>query len=177
MRNRHYERLVFGVLAAVFIFICFSCGGGGDFAVRQRGAALTPEQRAAADRAKAESDALKKQESDLKDRILSVATFAKDNVRRFLEHPNDASFGLWDEPDAKFSQEQDTFWLSSKVKAKNDLGKDITYQWEAIIMFDGKTDELAFCAIDGQTVYTSGALLDKIIATEQRRTEAARVSK
>jgi hypothetical protein len=138
-------------------------------AEEKRRASLTPVQGATEDKAKADVDAIAKHNSAGDSPILNATVFAKDNVRRFLKHPNDASFGSWDTPEVKFNPEQDTFWLSSRVKAQNELGTESTYQWEAIVVLDGGTWQLASCAIDGQTVYSSGALLDRIINTEQGR--------
>ena len=176
-----YARLFLALLAAAFILVCLACGGGGSGSrgsstpqqravEEQRRAALTPEQRVAEDNAKAAAETQKTQDLEGADHILNANVFAKDNVRRFLRRPDDAGFGRWDEPEVKFNPEQDTFWLSSAVTAKNDLGKELTYRWEAIVVRNGKAWELAFCAIDGETVYTSSALLENIIAKEQQKT-------
>ena len=155
-----YAKLVLAVIGAGFLLMCFACGPTPEqrLAEEKRQASLTPEQRAA------------EMESD---RENAAKGFAKDSVRKFLKHPDDASFGEWDEPEIKFNAEQDAFLVSSKVKAKDDLGKEVTYQWEVVIMLNGKTWELASCVIDGKTAYTSSALLDRIIATEKDRSEAA----
>ena len=167
MHADHFVRLVLGVLVAGFIYVCLGCGGCGltkdeRAAEEKRQAALTTEQRAAEER-QAKGD----------DRIHNAKVFAKDHVQRFLKHPDDAGFGVWDDPEVKFNAEQDIFLLSSKVETKNELGKEATHRWEAIVMLNGRTWELPFCAIDGETVCTSCALLDKIIATEQTREEQA----
>jgi len=153
-----YVKLALGVICAGFIFMCFACGGG-----------LTPEQRATEEKRQASLTPEQRAAEAVGDKETAAKIFAKDSVRKFLKHPGDPSFGEWDDPEVKFNPEQDTFFVSSKVKAKNDLGKEVTYQWEAIVMLDGKTWELAFCSINGETVYTSSELLDKIIGTEEGR--------
>ena len=158
-----YMKVVLGVIGVGFVFMCLACGGGG----------LTPEQRAAEEKRQASLTPEQRAAEAIDDKEKAAKIFARDSVLRFLKHPGDASFGEWGDPDVKFNAEQDSFVVSSRVKAKNDRGKEVTYQWEAIIVLTGKTWELASCVIDGEAVYTSSALLDKIISTEEGRNEAA----
>ncbi len=175
VRANGYARLVLGVLTAAFFLLLFACGGGGGLTPEQqaaednRRATLTPEQRVAEDKAKAEAEAEKNRDAQLQERIADVQVQSQDYVRKFLNHPDDASFGFFDVPSVRYSPEGDTFWVSSKVKAKNDFGAELTYRWETILMLNNHTWELASCTIDGEVVYTSSVLLDKILAREQNR--------
>jgi hypothetical protein len=161
-----HSNVVLGVIGAGFLLMCIACGGG-----------LTPEQRAAEEKRQASLTPEQRAAEAIDDKEKAATLFAKDSVRKFLKHPGDASFGKWDDPEVRFNPEQDTFLICSKVKAKNDLGKEATYQWEVIVMLDGKTWERASCTINGETVFTSSALLDKIIGTEEGRNEAAQAPK
>lgn len=134
-------------------------------AEEQRRSALTPEQRAEEDRNKGEEQAKAKAEQELSTRQINAELVSQKYVREFLKHPDDASFGTWDVPDIKWNEEQDTFYVSSKVKAKNDFGALLTYRWQTIVMLDSPENnawKLVSCAIDGETVYESKELMEKL---------------
>ena len=163
--NGHLK-LASGVMCAGLIVICFACGCN-----------LTPEQRAAEEKRQASLTPEQRAVEAKGDKVNVAKSFAIDSVRRLLKHPGDASFGEWDDPDVKFNAEEDAFFVSSRGESKNDVGKALTYQWEVIIALNGKTWELASCVINGETVFTSSALLDGIIAAERGRSEAAQGGK
>lgn len=136
-------------------------------AEKQRQAALTPEQRQAEEKANAEAEAKRQQEIELERRKGYAVTYSQDYVRQFLKHPDDASFGFWDIPEVTWNPERDTFFVSSKVKAKNDFGAELTYQWATIVHLEGNTWELVSCVIDDEMVYSSETLLNKLKARKE----------
>ncbi len=194
-QNSGYDFLI--VLLAVGFFVC-GCSESPEQVARreqttrleqERRASLTPQQRETEDKAKAEEkardeaeakrkEAEKKAEADLEMRKIDAGTISKEYVLKFLKHPDDARFGFWDVPEIRSNAEQDIFYCSSKVKAKNDFGAALTYQWETIVMLNGDTWELVSCAIDGRTVYESKDLLATLTARklgkEQSIASAAR---
>jgi hypothetical protein len=131
-------------------------------AEEQRRQSLTPEQRAEEDRIKAEQAAKAEAEQQRASRELEVQLVSEDYVRKFLKFPDDADFGFWSVPDVKSNQAGDTFYVESKVKAKNALGAQLTYRWQTIVFLDGGTWQLVSCVIDGKKVYESKELLEKI---------------
>jgi hypothetical protein len=159
--------LVLIVLAGIGVYFVGSSFDKKQQAEQQRQAALTPEQRQAEDKANAEAEAKRQQDNEFERRKLGAEDFSKQYVLKFLKHPDDASFGFWDTPTVTSNPERDTFFVSSKVKAKNDFGAELTYQWATIITLDGNTWELVSCVIDGETVYSSETLLNKLKASKQ----------
>jgi hypothetical protein len=123
-----YVKPGLGVMCAGFTVMCIACGGG-----------LTPEQRAAEEKRTASLTPEQRAAEAEGDKVTAAKVFAIESVRKLLKHPGDASFGEWDDPDVKFNAEEDAFFVSSSGKAKNDLGKDVTYQWEVISTLNGKT--------------------------------------
>jgi hypothetical protein len=139
---------------------------------QERVAALTPEQQQAEQKANAEAEAKRQQENEFDQRKMSAEQFSKEYVRKFLKHPDDASFGFWDTPEITWNPERDTFFVSSKVKAKNGFGAELTYQWATILTLEGNTWQLVSCVIDDEMVYSSEELLNKLRA-RKLLTEAA----
>ena len=171
--------LGFVVLVVIAGFGINSCSKSQEQARKveeQRQASLTPEQRQAEDQAKAEAEAKQKKENELDQRKMSAEQFSKEYIREFLKHPDDASFGFWDIPEVKWNPEGDTFFVSSKVKAKNDFGAELTYQWATIITLNGSTWELVQCVMDGKEVYKSDKLLSKLKAKKQSADHAEGVA-
>lgn len=163
------------VLLIVFVWLVNSCIEKHNQARRaeeQRRASLTPEQRMEEDKKQAEEEAKRKRETELERRKIDAELYSKDYIRKFLKHPDDASFGFWDIPEIKWNEVQDTFYCSSKVKAKNDFGAELTYRWQTILTLNGNTWELVSCAIDGETVYESKELLNKLTARKQDKQTA-----
>ena len=87
------------------------------------------------------------------DREADAVQVSKDYVRAFLKHPDDAEFGIWDMPEIRKNPAGTTFYVSSKVKAKNDFGGLLTYRWATIVTWDGITWKLVSCAIDDKIMY------------------------
>jgi len=165
-------------------------------AEEQRRAALTPEQRAEEDRQKAEvaakaqameqeearqraeeaaiARAKEQEEALLFSRQVDATTVSQQYVLKFLKHPDDATFGFWSVPDMSWNKEQDAFYLSSKVKAKNDFGAELTYRWATIVMLEGNTWNLVSCAIGDKIVYESKELSAKLKGRNEAKTISAR---
>ena len=92
---------------------------------------------------------------------------SKKYVRKFLKHPDDASFGFWSVPEIKCNAGRDTFFVSSTVKAKNDFGAELTYRWATIVFLDGGAWKLVSCVIDDKEVYEDKALLARLAARKK----------
>lgn len=133
-------------------------------AEQQRQGALTPEQRQAEEKANAEAESKRLQDIELERRKDYAVTYSQDYIRKFLKHPDDASFGFWEIPETTWNPERDTFFVSSKVKAKNDFGAELTYQWATIVTLEGNAWELVSCVIGDEMVYSSETLLNKLKA-------------
>ena len=186
-RIRACARWVTGLLVGAFIVICSACGGGGGgptpeqrAAAEKRRASLTPEQRATEDKAKAEAEEKAKAEEEQRkeaskfDDLKSEAGVrSKTFVLKFLKHPDDASFGFWAVPEVKANPSHDAFWCSSTVKAKNDFGAELTYQWETCLKLDGDTWRLVSCSIDGKAVYLDAQLANGVISSGNAEREKA----
>ena len=133
-------------------------------AEKQRRDSLTPEQRAEDDRIKAEQAANAEAKRKRERREIEAQRVSKDYVREFLKFPDDANFGFWSVPDVKSNEAGDTFYVESKVKAKNSFGAELTYRWQTIVFLDGGTWELVSCVIDGKVVSESKELVEKLKA-------------
>lgn len=138
-------------------------------AEQNRRAALTPEQRGAEDRKAAEEKAKaaeEKAKAELEERMsmreFEAQQVSEEHIRRFLKHPDDAHFGFWSIPETTWNAARDTFFVSSKVKAKNDFGGEFTYRWATIVFFDGQQWQLVSCMIDGKKVYEDKTLHDRL---------------
>jgi len=154
------------VLLVVVAAAITGCGENREATVRRR-ASLTPEQRQAEDQSAVEAEAKKKKEDELERREAGAVTISQDYVRKFLKHPDDASFDSWDAPEVKWNPAGDTFFVSSKVKAKNDFGGELTYRWATILTLKANTWDLVSCVIDDKEVYTSDALLNELKSQRQ----------
>ncbi len=153
-------------LAGYGINSCFNRAEESRRAEEARRAALPPEQRAEEDQRAAKKEADKKRQMDMELRQADGEDYSKKCVRRFLKYPDDASFGFWDAPDVKYNAEQDTFSYSSKVKAKNTFGAELTHRWGTIVTIRDGTWKLAMLAIDDETLYRDSQLLDSLKVSE-----------
>jgi hypothetical protein len=167
--------LILIVIAGFGINTCVQKQEAVKVAEQQRRTALTPEQRAAEDKAAADEAA--KQKADAEALVLDsqAGERSKDFVLQFLKHPDDASFGVFATPDVTHNETRNVFYCRSTVKAKNDFGMQLTYRWETIISFESNTWSLVSCQIDGKTVYDDEALFQKL-ETEKTSAEAARLN-
>lgn len=155
------------VLAGFAVYFIGSSFDRQQAAEQQRVAALTTEQRQAEENANAEAEVKRQQESEFERRKFDAEKFSRQYVLEFLKHPDDASFGFWDVPNITWNAERDTFYVSSKVKAKNDFGAELTHQWATLVTLDGNTWKLVSCVIDDNTVYADETLLTALNARRQ----------
>jgi sRNA-binding protein len=123
----------------------------------QRVAQLTPEQRAAEEAAKTAGQQRDAKARELEERQSRAISVSQDYVREFLKYPDDASFSIWDTPEIRWNVEETTFFVSSKMKAKNDFGAELTHRWATIVTLDGDTWKLVSCAVDDKQVYDQSA--------------------
>jgi len=165
--------LVIG-LAAWGINNCVDRSDRARRAEEQRRAALTPEQRAEEDRRSEAARNTENAEAELTNRKAHAETFSEKCVKRFLKHPDDASFGLWSVPDIRWNAQRTAFYVSSTVKAKNDFGGQLTYRWQTIVLLDGEIWKLVSCAIDGSTMYHDEALTERLAGQAAAGTAPAR---
>jgi len=153
------------VLLVIMGFVIHSCNQIGEqtrIAEANRRASLSPDQRAAEDKAAADAAAKETDEEELKSLRASASVYSENCVRACLKHPDDASFGFWDVPDVGYNKDRTIFSCSSKVKAMNDFGAELTYRWETILYRDAQRWTLVSCTIDGKVVYADERLLDKL---------------
>lgn len=173
--------LVFVVLIGIAIYFAGSAREERAAAEKQRRALLTPEQQAAEDKAQQEAEEKTKVETQFELRKAEVQMISEDYVRKFLKHPNDASFGFWSIPKITWNQGRDTFFVSSTVKAKNDLGLELTYDWATIVTLDENTWKLVSCQIGDDVVYVNQDIANKLevkkILSEQAALVAERKAK
>lgn len=158
-------RLALGTLLLFGLMIwglsgCVEHSSEASHAEEQRRASLTPEQRADED----EKAALERRRSS---READVWLASQEYVRRFLKFPDDADFGFWTMPNVKSNEAGDVFYVSSTVKAKNELGAQLTYRWLTIIAFEGNAGQLVACDIDGVRVYEDEELAAAIKRRER----------
>ena len=172
--SRLLSGVVLVVLAAWAIDSCTKHAGQADRGERERRAVLTPDQRAEEDhhaaerqaereRLAAERRAADEKEAALLRRRLEAERVSQTHVRRFLKHPDDASFGVWTVPDTRWNAEGTVFHVASRVKARNDFGAELTYRWQTIIFLDGDTWRLVSCIIDGEQMYDDPALVERLV--------------
>lgn len=160
------SRLLSGVILVVLmgwgIDSCMKHAGQADRLERDRRAAMTPDQRAEDERQAVERAAIVDAEAALMGRRLEAERVSQTHIRRFLKHPDDASFGVWTVPDTRWNAEGTVFHVASRVKARNDFGAELTYRWQTIIFLDGDTWRLVSCIIDGEQMYDDPALVERL---------------
>lgn len=95
-------------------------------------------------------------------RKLEAQQQAEKFVSQRLKHPLDAEFSGTEVTTT--SRDGLTFVLQGKVRAKNDLGGQLTHRWEAVVSLEGDTWHLAACELDGKSIFSDQKLLDAIKA-------------
>jgi hypothetical protein len=155
---KEFEMLVRCVGAALLILslaTIVACGGGASSNPGSPAAAAPPPAPVAS-----ESSLREVRQPDYSQSVGDMAgaiRFAKDSVTEHLKHPLDASFPFLG-TDAKWSVGAKAWVVKGTVKAKNDLGGELTHAWTAIVDKRGAMWNLHRLEFDGETIYRESEL-------------------